>query len=288
MTQATFKCKANDPSNCRYHRPNAGVIAFQNMKDAEHAVSVAQRKAIASNLSEDADALISRKVELDAARDAYHATPDGIVDLTNQFENAATEEERSHLEYKLDVATYHAEELEKQNAIDDAAGGALIPLQKSTYEIAENFTKNADDSSWPVFTGAKYDSNLSVSEIKSSVTSDIKEAQRKNYLPRHLDFRVTVNSGSRSLYIHVRGASDQQLFEPENNNGYTPLTLQAKELEQRIGNIANAYKQYQYDEVEARTNTTNYWSEVHFESQWDKEARLRRHHQLKQRRTQTR
>jgi hypothetical protein len=267
---STIRCQAKDPANCRYHAPNAAANAFAQLKVEE--------KKLASIT--DQTEYLEQAYVVEEAREAYESTPDGLISVAMKAEDASRDygedsPEAQNMKYRLRVAEYNVEKAEKKAKVDEEAGGPLIPLTPSTYVPAG--ARAGGDHLWPQTTGNKYEPGMRTQQIAARIRGDIKEAQAKNFLPKHLKYKVN-NSGD-SLRVTIIGASNAQVidgYEYSVDNGESfgrEETSEAREHKQRVSQIVGAYKNSQYDEIEGRTNYTNYWSTVDYEDDWAKEKR---------------
>jgi hypothetical protein len=268
---STIRCQANDPANCRYHVPNAAANAFAKLKVEE--------KKLASTT--DQEEYLEQAYVVEEAREAYESTPDGLISVAMKAEDASRNygedsPEAQNMKYRLRVAEYNVEKAEKKAKVDEDAGGPLIPLTPSTYVPAGSRSGGVD--LWPQRTGNKYEPGLRTQQIAARIRGDLKEAQAKNFLPKHLKYKVT-NHGD-SLNVTIIGASNAQIidgYEYSVDNGESfgrEETSEAREHRQRVTQVVEAYNNSQYDEIEGRTNYTNYWARVNYEDDWAKEKRV--------------
>lgn len=265
----TVKCNAKDPSSCRYHRPDAGQLAKQELDTAREVYDATYK---ASNGGSDYNQVWRAKEALKEAENTYYVTEAGIADLEQQIAAQPDEDSRFELMWKKTDAEYRKVEIERKNAIDEEHGGPLIPTEDDLYSEAS--TKKSGNHLWPETTGSKYDPSLRASQIKVLVNKDIKDAQRAGHLPRQLKFAVRASRNHLSL--RIIGAGDAQIFNDAEEKARHDMTDEAKELRRRAQNIVYAYNHEQYDQIEGRTNSTNFYSDVDFESSWEKESRQRK------------
>lgn len=262
-----MKCNAKDPSACRYHRPDAGTVAQAQLTVAR-AVRVNMEARF--NAGEDVGiAYWNARWEEDQAERIYYATNQGIAEISNEIEKETDPNKRSDLEMKKFAAEYHLAEQERSNAIDARHGGPLIPAVSSEYAVQGGQTGGND--LWPTFTGSKYEPGLTAAKIKTRLNADIKEAQKAGYLPKHVGY--SLRSRGNSLEVRITGAHDEQVYEDPDEPQHNRLTDNAKKLRDRLTGMVNAYEYSQYDEVEGRTNFTNFYSNVNFESGWERSLR---------------
>lgn len=264
---STVKCNAKDPASCRYHRPDAGVIAKAALDEANRVFAEVDRRMDAGEdvINEYTDA----RWNVNLAEEAYYATEQGIAEITEQMANETNENEKFMLEMKLASAKYAHADAERQNAINERNGGPLIPEGNHSFEAAS--IKNDGDVYWPTTTGSKYQSGLRANQIKTLVNADIKEAQKKGYLPKQVKFAV--RSHRDRLDVTIIGAAKEQIFNDPNETRHNDYTKQAQELLTRVKGIVGAYQYSQYDYIEGRTNSTNFWDHVSYESDWEKSLR---------------
>ncbi len=78
MVTRTRACGAKDPNTCRYHKPDAGQVAWKNVENAEAKYKNAQ------NL----DVKQQAKQELENARSVYDATDHGFFELKGSMRDA--------------------------------------------------------------------------------------------------------------------------------------------------------------------------------------------------------
>lgn len=266
----TVKCKSSKPSTCRYHAPDASVVARRNLAVANLNLA---GKQLAMERGENVpySELAFAQGEADRALEIYEATPQGVDELFAKHEAAEKgSSEWFEIGFRLDMAAARVIENEAKNTLDAQYGGALVPSETSTYKLP-GYTASGD-SLWPVTTGEKYDPNLSTRQIATNLTADFKRAQKEGYLPKHLKFKVSPNSARNRISMTIMGAGDPQIWE-ENNNGFSTFTPDARELYDRANIIFGAYRKVQSDSIEGRTNSTNYWGIIEFESESDRRQR---------------
>lgn len=273
---SAIRCQAKDPANCSYHSPNAGSIQHAKYEDAKVKMQEAVKMIVDGRGSQsEYNAYLDAKSNLEHTQGAYHATPEGIAHLEKEISEAEGPSQKRDLEDQLEIAQYHVKEAERQNGIDNEAGGSIASKDDFVYDVPSYV--RSGDKLWPETTGSKYDATLNTRAIATKLSADLKEAQRGGYLPRHLKFKVSPDSSSRNIRVTIIGASQAQIYdEVENNNGYSVPTSQADELQIRVGNLTDAYNRKQFDSVEGRVNRTKYWSSVEFERDSDKSNRVER------------
>lgn len=264
---SNVKCNAKDPSACRYHRPDAGAVAKKALDEAKSVLTAIERRALAGedNVTEELDA----RWNVDKAEEAYYGTTEGIADITKQMESESDVNEKFVLEMKLANAKYAFANTERENAINERNGGPLIPAVNHTYEVAGS--TNDGDVYWPTSTGSKYESGLRANKVKTLVNADIKEAQKKGYLPKQIKF--SVRSHRDRLDVSIIGAAKEQVYNDPESARRSDLTKQGRELLERVQGIVRSYQYSQYDYIEGRTNSTNFWDQIDYESDWEKTRR---------------
>lgn len=264
---SNVKCNAKDPSACRYHRPDAGAVAKKALDDAKRVLAEVEGRARAGedNVTEELDA----RWNVDKAEEAYYGTAEGIEDITKQMESESDKNEKFVLEMKLANAKYALANAERENAINERNGGPLIPAGNHTYEVAGS--TNDGDVYWPTSTGSKYQRDLRANKVKTLVNADIKEAQKKGYLPKQIKFAV--RSHRDRLEVTIIGASKEQIYNDPEEARRSDLTKQGRELLDRVQGIVRSYQYSQYDYIEGRTNSTNFWDQIDYESDWEKTRR---------------
>jgi hypothetical protein len=264
---SNVKCNAKDPASCRYHRPDAGEIALAALEGAKIALDDADRRLAAGE--DNALEVLDLRWAVDRAEEAYYGTEMGVADIQNQMKHESDENEKFALEMKLANAKYALADAERLNAINERNGGPLIPAGSHTYEGGT--VESGGNDLWPTSTGSKYQSGLRASQIKTLVNADIKEAQKKGYLPKHVKFAI--RSRRDTLDVTIIGASKEQVYNNPDDVRRNDYTKQGSELLNRVQGIVRAYQYSQYDYIEGRTNSTNFWDHVNYESEWEKTLR---------------
>lgn len=266
----TVKCQSKNPSQCRYHAPDASEVARRNLAVANLNLAgkqLAMQRGESVSYSE----LSYAQGEADRALEIYEATPEGVDELFAKHEAAEKgSSEWFDIGFRLDMAAARVIENEAKTTLDAQYGGSLIPSEESTYKLPGYVSSG--DSLWPVTTGEKYDPDLSTRQIATNLSADFKRAQKEGYLPKHLKFKVSPNSARGRISMTIMGAGDVQVWE-DNSNGFSTFTPDARELYDRANIIFGAYRKVQSDTVEGRTNSTNYWGIIEFESEADKRRR---------------
>lgn len=270
------ECKAKDPNNCRYHRPNADQEAFSAWKQAETRLEDLQARLDDDKTGEIYSAYLGAKYEVDEAEAEYNATSSGLVNLLLQQEaagKAGETEKAEELAYKYRVAVHTLAQGEKINQIDNEAGGSLsLPPEKDTYKTA-TFTKGGNEL-WPETTGSNYDSSLVGVKLKSAINQELKKAIKQGHLPPHLTYDVRTRGNS--VYCEIRGVTPEQLYEDAEAQNRWNMRKDAREVYDRVDSIVSSFNHYQYDEVEGRRNISHFWDSVNFESDWGRERRIAR------------
>lgn len=263
----TVKCNAKDPSSCRYHRPDAGAVAKAALDEARSVLVKAERlsEIDENNVTAELDA----RWYVDKAEEAYYGTEMGIADIKSQMEKETDENEKFVLEMKLASAQYALADAERVNAINERNGGPLIPAGTHTYEAGT--VKGGGNDLWPTSTGSKYEHGLRANQVKTLVNADIKEAQKKGYLPKHI--KISVRSHRDRLEVTIMGAAKEQVYNDPDSMRRSDLTTQGRELMDRVQGIVSSYQDSQYDVIEGRTNHANFWETVNYESDWEKTRR---------------
>lgn len=264
---SNVKCNAKDPSACRYHRPDAGAVAKTALDEAKSVLAEIERRANAGedNITEELDA----RWNVDKAEEAYYGTAEGIAEITKQMAEETDANEKFVLEMKLANAKYALADAERVNAINERNGGAIIPAGNHTYEVA-TVTSGGNDL-WPTSTGSKYQRDLRANKVKTLVNADIKEAQKKGYLPKQIKFAV--RSHRDRLEVTIIGAAKEQVYNDPESGRRSDLTKDGRELLDRVQGIVRSYQYSQYDYIEGRTNSTNFWDQISYESDWEKTRR---------------
>lgn len=265
---STVKCNAKDPSSCRFHRPDAAVIAKAALDEAKANYADVDRRLNAGE--EVGPEYTDARWAIDKAEEAYYGTTEGIADITEQMKNESDPEGKFILEMKLASAKYALADAERTNAINQRNGGSLVPEGKHTYEPGG--IKSGGNSLWPTTTGSKYEEGLTANRVKTLVNADIKEAQKKNYLPKHVKFAV--RSRGNQLSVQIIGAAPEQIYEDPKEMRRGNYTKQSRELLARVQGIVTAYQDTQYDVIESRTNYANFWDTVDYESTWEQQVRV--------------
>jgi hypothetical protein len=264
---SNVKCNAKDPSACRYHRPDAGTVAKAALNEAKRVLADVERRANAGedNVTEELDA----RWNVDKAEEAYYGTAEGIADITKQMEEETDANEKFVLEMKLANAKYALADAERENAINERNGGPLIPAGPHSYDVSGSTA--GGDAYWPTSTGSKYEPSLRANKVKTLVNADIKEAQKKGYLPKQVKFAV--RSHRDRLEVTIIGAAKEQVYNDPESGRRSDLTKQGRELLDRVQGIVRSYQYSQYDYIEGRTNSTNFWDQIDYESDWEKTRR---------------
>jgi len=263
------QCKAQDPATCRYHHPNAGAEAFSAWKEAEKKIDVAKKAIARGDESGHAD-FMNARYEADRAEETYYGTGDGLIYLHLKRDETTDPVEKYALDTLIVTAKYHVREQEHANEIDNKAGGPLIPARIS-HSYTPAFITEGGSPLWKEHTGSNYDSKLTNVVIKSRISSDIKEAQKKGYLPKHVQMKLSTRDGH--INVRIVGVPNEQIYNDPETQRLSDLTPNARELKQRISTIVNSYNRTQQDEIEGRRNMTNFWENIDYETDWERERR---------------
>jgi hypothetical protein len=270
-------CKAKDPAHCRFHRPNSGQAALMKLNKAQIALE-------AANASGSYSDRLDARYAVDQLQELYNGTPDGMAKLTEKIKNETDESAKRELERELEAAEWHVSEAEEKNAVDEAAGGPLIPYGDS--DFVPPFYTGGGDELWPETTGPYYKLRLDNETVTAKVKADIRDAQKAGYLPKQVKFKMTSRRGR--MKIEIQNAADEQVWEDNDSNSYSNrFTSEAEELRSRVDNIANAYSHTQYDVIEGRTNISHHTVGVQFESKFKRKYRQEKEAESKIVRLQT-
>lgn len=273
---SAIKCQAKNPATCRYHKPTASIEALKKVNELRKEYRVEMSRLVVSEhldgLGEfNQEHLFDLKTRLQEAEEVYDATPEGIAALSDAITRTEDPNVKERLEYRKNVATWRLEEAERKAAFDAKHGGPLIPEGTPTYTPAG--VQHGGNHLWPETVGNKYSPEMTLTQVKSNINKDIKEAQKGNYLPKNVDFDIRARSGSLRVTIYAPPAL---VREEVNSNGYQGTLPDAMELKDRVENIVAAYNRTQYDEIEGRRNTGKFWENVSFADSWDFELRDKR------------
>lgn len=206
----------------------------------------------------------------------YNQTPAGIAALQANVANAKTDEEKANAEVELRFAENSIRKAKEKAEFDAKFGGSLAPTPKDAYTIGPS--ARGGDPLWTETTGSKYDKNATVKDIAANVKKDILDAQKRGYLPTHVEFKTNFSSTNNEIGVKIVGADDKQILSPEVDEVYRTrkYTEDALELMNRVEKIMNAYRFTRFDELEHHVNLTNFWSRCRFEDNWEREERLER------------
>jgi hypothetical protein len=264
-----INCKAQNANTCRFHRPNAGAIAFASWKKSEVKLEEAKVALVRGDETAHSDFMDAR-YHADTAEEVYYGTNDGLISLLTKLETTSDPMEKYTLEQKVEIAKYHVQEQELANEIDNAAGGPLIPAQVAdTYTPPKIFGGGND--LWPESKGSNYDSSLSNVKIKTLIGLDLKEAQKKGYLPRHVQLKLRASKGNIS--VKIIGVPANQIYNDPDEQRLSDMTPNARELKSRITTIVNSYNDIQHDHIEGRRNQSTFWENISYETDWEKQSR---------------
>jgi hypothetical protein len=125
-------------------------------------------------------------------------------------------------------------------------------------------------------TGSKYTGYRNATDICKDIRTDLKEATEANYLPAGLKYSVTNDkySGGQSINVTIQGVPDEDLTDPTelDVHGEYARRKEAKELEERVEAITNAYNRTDIDSQSDYFNVA-YWGRAEIESRWAREYR---------------
>lgn len=224
--------------NCKWHSANGISAARRELRTAERELASAQTF----------DELVAAKNRQAEAIKVYDTTSEGLAELEKQVTSATDEVDKKYLEARLEAAQIQAAQIEAdaqkewEAAEAGFATGSIALSDNHTYD-APTFKVVGDDIYAPTV-GSKYTGYRPSSEIAKNVRADLKEAQAKGYLPKHLTFSVTSDtySGGQAVRVEIRGVTDDQQFSGENLGGrFGDLTPEVVELRKRVDGIASAY-----------------------------------------------
>lgn len=135
---------------------------------------------------------------------------------------------------------------------------------------AETFSGGNGPVVYTTVTGGRYTGYRPVAEVAKDVRGDLKDAQRRGYLPEGLRFAVTSASyvGGQRLLVTVQGMSDEDIYARDRVT-WSPvrrLSAEAVEIRTRVEAIGGAYARStthsQTDYFEA-----TYWCQVEVEDE---------------------
>lgn len=125
-------------------------------------------------------------------------------------------------------------------------------------------------------TGAKYTGYRDATEICKDIRADLKAATAANYLPAGLKYSVTNDkySGGQSITVTVQGVTDEDQKDPTelDHRGDYAKRKEAKELQERVDAITNAYNRTDIDSQSDYFNVA-YWGRAEIESDWSRNYR---------------
>jgi hypothetical protein len=120
-------------------------------------------------------------------------------------------------------------------------------------------------------TGAKYTGYRNATDICKDIRADLKAATAANYLPAGLKYSVTNDkySGGQSITVTVQGVTDEDQKDPTelDVHGNYAKRKEAKELQERVDAITNAYNRTDIDSQSDYFNVA-YWGRAEIESDW--------------------
>ena len=125
-------------------------------------------------------------------------------------------------------------------------------------------------------TGSKYTGYRNATDICKDIRTDLKAATEANYLPAGLKYSVTNDkySGGQSITVTVQGVTDEDQKDPTelDHSGDYAKRKEAKELQERVNAITNAYNQTDIDSQSDYFNVA-YWGRAEIESDWSRKYR---------------
>jgi len=230
-----------------------GEFTSQSYTEARGHYFDAQKTLFAaSNFNEVTEA----RANLHAAEKTMDATPEGVRSLKLLASTSDDKFERAGLRKRL-------EEAEKNLAVRSGKTGdlstedlPLIPAVKHTYEVPEYKVLNSDDS-YPATVGSKYTKYMPAKEVTAAVRLDLKEAQKKGYLPSHLKYSVTTKDNA--VRVEIKGIPDSKIYKDKDARRRDDVYhADALELEKRVRGIAGAYN-YSRSQIQ-----TDYHDEMYY------------------------
>ncbi len=252
------KCQAKNPALCV--DPQCPEKQFHR-EVSRTALNSLMKALSASDSARTADDLFAARTKVDAARADYYSTREGIQSLEEAYADSDDDFEKAKLAADLEVAKERFAARFGAGGAAEPESGPLIPEGKHSYEVPTFVREENADNYYPATTGSKFTGYRPATEIAKDVRNDLKEAQAKGYLPKHLKFSVTVDKGSltSSIKVDIQGASDEQIYSAEKNDwGHAKFSDEAKELQNRVEGIAKAYNQ-------SRTNSqVDYFQETYY------------------------
>ncbi|GAA4034965.1 hypothetical protein GCM10023063_19060 [Arthrobacter methylotrophus] len=125
-------------------------------------------------------------------------------------------------------------------------------------------------------TGSKYTGYRNATDICKDIRADLKAATAANYLPAGLKYSVTNDkySGGQSITVTVQGVTDEDQKDPTELDlrGDYAKRKEAKELQERVDAITNAYNRSDIDSQSDYFNVA-YWGRAEIENDWSRNFR---------------
>jgi len=258
------KCQAKNPAlcvdpQCPEKQFHAGVS-----RAARNNVIAATSKVVRASTP---DEMFAARTALETAQFEFNSTREGIKELEEAYADATDDFEKGKLYAHLEMAKERFATKYGDSKVD-TSNDALIPSGEHTYDVPTYTTEDPSDPNYnayyPSTVGSKYTGYRPVTEIIKDVRNDIKEAQDKGYLPKHLRFSVkkgSAGSWSSAIDIDIQGASDAKIYTTQKDRWGEDAqtdTPEAKELRNRVEIIAKAYNQ-------SRTNSQiDYFDETYY------------------------
>jgi hypothetical protein len=125
-------------------------------------------------------------------------------------------------------------------------------------------------------TGSKYTGYRNATDICKDIRTDLKAATEANYLPAGLKYSVTNDkySGGQSISVVIQGVGDADRTDPtelDHRGDYAQLK-EAKELQERVEAITNAYNRTDIDSQSDYFNV-GYWGRAEIETDRSRQFR---------------
>ena len=252
------KCQAKNPALCV--DPQCPEKQFHR-EVSRNALNTYMGALRVSDSATTAEELFAARADVIVARDNYFSTREGIQSLEEAYADSDDEFEKAKLAADLVKAKESFAARFGGNVVAEVESGPLIPEGEHSYDVP-TFKRDEDSNDYyPATTGSKFGGHRPITEIAKDIRGDLKEAQAKGYLPKHLKFSVTVDKGSwtSSVQVEVQGGTDEQIYSPEKDTwGHAKFSEDAKELKKRVEGIAAAYNQ-------SRTNSqVDYFQETYY------------------------
>lgn len=249
--------------NCKWHSPS-GVAS------ARRELDTAINKVLNSSSYEE---LASAKEALQEANARYDATSDGIEALKTAIADTDDTLEKANLQSRLNRAKTRLDEVEKeQEALWSQTNNSATDFSnfmntEHSYKVPTFETKQSANQPFPITYGSNYNPELSTTQTATAIRQELKEAQKKGFLPTDVEYKL-VKTGGNSYYISIRGLKDADTHP---RAGYTPA---ARELSKRVTMIG---KSFTYDasalQADYVQRSMTIYSKI--ESDEDRESRVR-------------